>query len=49
MDYIVGEYGHKVEEIYSIPYTDRWADKSSQQYFGIASKGTQPEASEDLG
>jgi len=39
MDYIVGEDGHKVEEIYNIPSRDIWANRSSQQVFGAASEG----------
>ena len=35
----MGEDGHEFEEIYNIPCIDRWADKSSQQDFGAASKG----------
>ena len=42
MDYIVGEDGHEAEQIYNIPSTDKWADISSQQYFGANSEGIQP-------
>lgn len=49
MGYILGEDGHKVEEICNIPSTNRWIDKSSQQDFGAASEGIQPTISEDLG
>jgi hypothetical protein len=45
----VGEYGHKVEEIYNIPSTDIWEDISSQQEFGASFEGLQSEASKDLG
>jgi hypothetical protein len=30
LDYTLGEYGHQVEEIYNIPSTNKWVDKSSQ-------------------
>ena len=49
LDYIMGEDGHKVEEIYNIPSIDRWTYKSSQRDFGAASEGIQPEESQDLG
>jgi len=49
LDYIVGEDGHKVEDIYNIRSTNIWADKSSQQDFGVASKGIQQEASQGMG
>ena len=49
LDYIVGEDGHEVEEIYNITSIDRWADRSSQHDFGATSEGLQPESSEDLG
>jgi hypothetical protein len=41
----VGEDGHKVEEVYNIPSTDRWENKSSQQDFGATFEGLQSEAS----
>ena len=49
MDYIVGEYSHKVEDIYNIPSTYIWANISSQQDFGTTFEGIQPEAFEGLG
>ena len=49
LEYILGEDGHKIEVIYNIPSTGRWEDKSRQEDFGAASKGIQPEASEELG
>ena len=48
MHYIVGEYGHKVEEIYNVPSTDRWDVRSSQREFGVASEGIPLEAPEDM-
>ena len=49
LDDIVGEDGHKVEEIYNIPSTDKWENKSSQRDFGATFEGMQPEESKDLG
>ena len=45
----MGEDGHEVEEIYNIPSTYGWENRSSQQDFGATSKGIRLEASEDLG
>ena len=44
----MGEDGHKVEEIYKFPSTNKWVGRSSQYDFGATSKGIQPEAFEDL-
>jgi hypothetical protein len=41
MDYTLGEDGHQVEEIYSFPSTDRWANKSSKQDIGSSFEGLQ--------
>ena len=49
MNYTLGENGHEVEEIYNIPLTDKWVDKSSQQVFGAAFERLQSKASKDLG
>jgi hypothetical protein len=49
LEYIVGEYGHYVEDIYNIPPIEKWANIGSQQDFGVAFKGLQSEASKDLG
>lgn len=43
------EYGHKVEDMYNIPSTNEWVDRSSQHEFGETCEGIQPEAFEDLG
>jgi len=39
------EYGHKVEEIYNILSTKRWANKSNQQDIGTNFEVLQSEAS----
>jgi hypothetical protein len=49
LDYTLGGDGLEVEDIYSIPSTDRWVEKSSQKDFGATFEGLQLEASEDLG
>jgi len=45
LDYIMGQYRHKVREIYNIPSKVR----SGQWDFGVSSEGIQAEASEDMG
>lgn len=48
MDYTMGEDGHKVEKIQSIPSTEKCADRSTQHDFGATSEEIQPEVFEDL-
>jgi len=45
LDHIVREDGHKVEEVYNIPSSNR----SSQQDFGVTFEEIQLEASKELG
>jgi hypothetical protein len=40
---------HKVEEIYRIPYINKWVDGSSQQDVNTSFEGLQSEESKDLG
>lgn len=45
----MGEYGHKIEDVYNAPSIDRWEARSNQQDFGATFEGLQLEASQDMG